>query len=186
MTDPVSIGDVRKAKPGAIQAGLNGSVGRLGTFLGGLVRRLLTHPIGDLVEANGRRHELPSFSFPARVLAGGAFKIFGHLPDCAELGPWRAPARELLRSADRLARGRLASSGRCHSRRLDARPRTPRRRVPAGRQRQSGVGGGGGSSGDGSSSSGSGGDDDGSSGDPDHLGQQWPIAAAIHLGGRRG
>jgi hypothetical protein len=168
MTDPVSIGDVRKANPGAIQAGLDGSVGRLGTFLGGLVRRLLTHPIGDLVEANGRRHELLSFSFPARVLAGDTFKIVENLPDCAELGPWRAPARELLRSADRLVRGRLASSSRCHSRRLDARPRTPRRRVPAGRQSRSGAAGGGG---DGSAGDGGGGGSDpgepGGDGDPD-------------------
>ena len=168
-TDPVPIEGAHNIKPGAIQAGPNGAVGGRGTFLGRLARRLLTRLIGDLVEGNGPGPELLGSSFPARVLAGGAFKIFGHLPDCAELGPWRAPACELLRSADRLARGRLASSGRCHSRRLDARPRTPRGRVPAGRQPKSGAaggGGGGGSAGDG----GGGGSDPGEpggDGDPD-------------------
>ena len=152
---------------------------------GRLVRRQLIYLVGDLIAAREPRRESLCSSFPASLLAGNTFEILRNPPDCAELGPWRAPARELLRSADRLVRGRLASSSRCHSRRLEARPRTPRRRVPASRQPKSSAGGGG-SSGDGSSSSGSGGDDDGSSGDPDDLGQRWPIAAAIHLGGRRG
>jgi hypothetical protein len=167
-TDSVPIGGAHNVKPDAIQVGLNGFAGSRGTFLGRLVRRLLTHLIGDLVEANGRGHELLGFSFSTRVLAGDAFKIVGHLPDCTEHGPWRAPARELLRSADRLARGRLARSGRCHSRRVDARPRAPRRRVPAGRQPKSGAAGGGG---DGSAGDGGGGGSDpaepGGDGDPD-------------------
>jgi hypothetical protein len=168
MTDPVSIGDVRKAKPGAIQAGLNGSVGRLGTFLGGLVRRQLTYLASGLGPAKEPRRESLCSSFPASLLAGGTFQTFRNTPDCTELGFWRAPARELLRSADRRARSEFASSHREHSRRLEARPRAPRRREPTGRQPRSGAagGGGGGSAGDG----GGGGSDPGEpggDGDPD-------------------
>jgi len=188
-TDSVPIEGANNVKPDAIQVGLNGFAGSRGTFLGRLVRRLLTHLIGDLVEANGRGHELLGFSFSTRVLAGGAFKIFGHLPDCAELGPWRAPARELLRSADRLARGRSARSGRCHSRRVDARPRAPRPRVPAGRQPKSGAAGGGGGDG----SAGDGGDGGSDPGEPGGDGDPDPEAPALESrqsvvcrGGRHG
>jgi hypothetical protein len=163
----------------------NRAVPRSCASSGRLVRRQLAYLVGDLVPAKKLSRESLCSSFPAIFLAGNTFKILRNPPDCTELGPWRAQARELLRSADRLARGRLASSHRSHSRRLDTRPRAPRRRVPASRQPESSAGGGG-SSGDGSSSSGSSGDDDGSSGDPDDLGQQWPATAAIHLGGRSG
>ena len=166
-------------------ATLNRAAPRSCASSGRLVRGQFAYLVGGLVPVKKPRRESQRSSFPTSPLAGGTFEIFRNLPDCAELGPWRAQARELLRSANRLARGRLASSSRCRSRRLDARPRTPRGRVPAGRQRQSGVGGGG-SSGDGSSSGDSSGDGDGSSGDPDDLGQPWPTAAAVHLGGRRG
>ena len=164
----------------------NRAVPRSCASYGRLVRRQVSFLVVGLVPAKEPRRESWFFSFSDRVLAGGIFKIVENLPDCADLGPWRAQARELLRSAERRVRGECASSHRSHSRRLDARPRAPRGRVPAGRQRQSGVGGGGGSSGDGSSSSGPSGDDDGSSGDPDDLDQPWPTAAAVHLGGRRG
>jgi uncharacterized membrane protein YgcG len=167
-------------------ATLNRAVPRSCASSGRLVRRQLAYLVGGFVPAKEPRRESLCSSFPTSLLAGGTFEIFRSPPDCTELGPWRAQARELQRWADRVVRGRSASSGRCHSRRLDARPRAPRRRVPASRQRQSGVGGGGGSSGDGSSSSGPSGDDDGSSGDPDDLDQPWPTEAAVHLGGRRG
>jgi hypothetical protein len=167
-TDPVPIGGVHIVKPGAIQAGLNGPVGRLGTFLGRLVRRQLTHLVGGLVSANEPRRESWFFSFSDSVLARGTFKIVENLPDCAELGPWRARARELLRSADRRVRSEFASSHRSHSRRLDSRPRAPRRREPAGRQSRSGAASGGG---DGSAGDGGGGGSDpgepGGDGDPD-------------------
>jgi hypothetical protein len=162
-------------------ATLNRAVPRSCASSGRLVRRQLAYLVGGLVPAKEPGRESLCSSFSVSLLAGNTFEALRNPPACTELGPWRAPARELLRSADRLARGRSASSGRCHSRRLDARPRAPRRRVPAGRQRQSVVGGG---SEDGSSSGDSSGDDDGSSGDPDDLGQ--PTAAAVHLGGRRG
>jgi hypothetical protein len=187
-TDPVPIEGAHNIKPGAIQAGLNGSVEGRRTFGGRLVRQLLTHLIGDLVEAKGRGHELLGSSFPASVLAGDTFKIVGHLPDCTELGPWRAQARELLRWADRVVRGRSASSGRCHSRRLDARPRAPRRQVLAGRQPKSSAaaGGGNGSAGDG----GGGGSDPaepGGAGDPD---PEAPVVedsqSVVCRGGRHG
>jgi hypothetical protein len=189
MTDPVSIGDVRKAKPGAIQAGLNGSVGRLGTFLGGLVRRQLTYLVSGLVPAKEPRRESLCSSFPVSLLAGGTFQTFRNPPDCTELGPWRAQARELLRSADRRVRSEFASSHRSHSRRLDSRPRAPRRREPAGRQSRSGAAGGGG--GDGSAGDGGGGDSD--AGEPGGDSDPDPEAPAVEgsqsvvcQGGRHG
>lgn len=166
--DPVPIRGAHKVKPGAIQAGLNGSVESLGAFFEWLARPQLTHPIYDLVDVHGRRRESLCSSTSTNVLAGDTFKILDHLPDCSGLGPWRAQARALLRSGDRLVRGRLARLSRCHSRRLDARPRSPRRLVPAGRQPESSAAGGGG---DGSAGDGGGGGSDpgelGGDGDPD-------------------